>query len=186
MRLFAALDLDAAARRAVAEVQGAVRSALDTDLRWVSSDQMHLTLVFLGDVPTFRVDGIVASLSKPWPQPPFDILFAGLGVFPLRGAPRALWMGIREGEANLQALQLEIANRAASVHRDAAPGRFRPHLTLARFRRSRPADGRAVRDLAPIEPGIRQRIDHVTLYESVLSSGPPRYRQLARANLTSL
>ena len=34
--------------------------------------------------------------------------------------------------------------------------------------------------------GIPLRVDHVTLYESVLSSGPPRYAALARANLTSL
>jgi RNA 2',3'-cyclic 3'-phosphodiesterase len=186
MRLFAALDLDDSARLAVADVQAALRRTIEGDLRWVSPEQMHLTLVFVGEVPGSRVDGIVGSLAKPVSQVAFDITFTSLGAFPPRGAPRALWIGVGEGEAALLALEREVVNRLKNVGVDAGSGSFRPHLTLARFRRSRPADRRAILGQPPPERPIRQRIDHVTLYESVLSSGPPRYLQRSRANLTSI
>ncbi len=186
MRLFAALDLDEPARRAVEEGQAALRAAIDADLRWVQPAQLHLTLVFLGELTDSRIDRPIAALTPPVPQSAFEIILAGLGVFPPRGAPRALWTGIREGEASVLALHREVVTRLRQVGLDRASGPFHPHLTIARFRRSRPADRHAVLEHPAFERAIRQKIDHVTLYKSELSSGPPRYVELARANLTSI
>ena len=186
MRLFAAIDLDERARLAVAAVQATLSRAFDRDsIRWVQPDQMHITLVFLGEVPLERVGEASEHLAVPVAQAPFDLRLQGLGAFPPRGAPRALWIGVREGADQLQLLQREIADRLKRPV-DPGAGLFRPHLTLARFRRSRPSDRHVLRDQPTAERGIGLRIDHVTLYDSVLSSGPPRYTALARANLTSL
>jgi len=186
MRLFAAIDLDDRARLAVATVQTTLSSAFDRDsLRWVQPEQMHITLVFLGEVPLDRVGMASERLAAPVALAPFDLLLQGLGAFPPRGAPRALWIGVQEGAEQLQLLQGEIADRLKWPP-DPGAGPFRPHLTLARFRRSRPSDRHVLRDQPMLGRGIPLRVDHVTLYESVLSSGPPRYAALARANLTSL
>jgi 2'-5' RNA ligase len=186
MRVFAAIDLDESARLAVAAVQTALGSAVDRDsLRWVQPEQMHITLVFVGEVSLDRAAHLSARLSQPVAQAPFDLRLQGLGAFPSRGAPRALWIGVREGGDQVQRLQREIADRMKGSA-DPVVEPFRAHLTLARFRRSRPSDRHVLLDQSPPEQGIRLTVDHVTLYESVLSSGPPRYTALARANLTSL
>jgi 2'-5' RNA ligase len=186
MRLFAAIDLDDPARRAMAEVQSALRRALDDDLRWVLPDQLHLTLAFLSDVAPTRLGDVMTLVAAPVRQTPFDVVFAGLGMFPTHGAPRALWIGVQEGARNLLDLEAEIVRRLRDAGFDIGSGPFRPHLTLARFRRSRSRRRGDLRNQATPGGPIRQRIDHVTLYESELSSGPPRYRQLVRANLTSV
>lgn len=187
MRLFAALDFDAAARDAITSGQAIIRAAVDLDLRWVQPSQLHLTLVFLGEIPDSRADAVVRSFQEPVSLPAFEVVLAGLGVFPPRGAPRAVWIGVREGESLLRALHGEVVRRMreAGVGVEAEEGGYRPHLTLARFRRSRPADRDAILRQTVFERGIRQKIDHATLYQSELSSGPPRYVERARANLTS-
>jgi 2'-5' RNA ligase len=185
MRLFAALDLDTPAREAIASGQASLRAAVDLELRWVQPAQLHLTLTFLGEVPASQADDVVRSFSGSVPLPAFEIVLAGLGVFPPRGAPRAVWTGVRDGESALRALHAEVARRVRDAGFAAGDGAFRPHLTLARFKRSRPADRYLVLRQTAFERGIRQKIDHATLYQSELSSGPPRYVELARANLTS-
>ena len=56
MRLFVAIDLDAAARASIADEQRrlAACTAGGTPVRWVKPDQLHLTLVFLGEVQEAR------------------------------------------------------------------------------------------------------------------------------------
>jgi 2'-5' RNA ligase len=186
MRLFAALDLDAPARAAIAKVQAALRAAIGIELRWVQPPQLHITLVFLGDVSESQAGAVVTSIARPIPLPAFELNLAGLGAFPPRGAPRSLWIGIREGEPAVLTLHREILSRLPDARVDAGAGAFRPHLTIARFKRSRPRDRQVIAQPQVLDRAIRQEIDHVTLYQSELSSGPPRYVELARANLTSI
>jgi 2'-5' RNA ligase len=185
MRLFAAIDFTAPARDAIASGQASIRDNVDLELRWVQPAQLHMTLAFLGELSDAQAEAVVKSFSGPVPVRAFEIVLAGLGVFPPRGAPRAVWIGVREGELRLRALHHEAVRRVQEAGVEAGAGAFRPHLTLARFKRSRPADRHLILRQTVFERGIRQMIDHATLYQSELSSGPPRYLELARANLTS-
>ena len=61
------------------------------------------------------------------PARPFEVSIGGAGVFPPHGRPRALWLGLREGEADLAALAATVdaalvARRLASSN----PSRSRP------------------------------------------------------------
>jgi 2'-5' RNA ligase len=133
------------------------------------------------------VYALVDVCSRPVDTRPFDAVFGGIGVFPPRGAPRALWIGIETGRNELAALHTEIASRLARPALAGDGGAFRPHLTLGRWRRSRPSDRAGVLALASNTPVARCRIDQVTLYRSELPSARregPAYTVLARANLT--
>jgi 2'-5' RNA ligase len=61
---------------------------------------------------------------------------------------------------------------------------FHPHLTLGRWRRSRPADGASALAAAPSGAIARVPVACATLYESRLSASGPSYLARARANLT--
>jgi 2'-5' RNA ligase len=185
VRLFIAIDLDERARTAVADVQARLRSAYEggSPMRWVAPEQMHLTLVFIGQVDEERGARIKAGCDNPIDQPAFDLSFGGVGVFPPHGAPRALWIGAMEGRTELIALQRKIADRAATLGVELEQRPFSPHLTIARWKSSRPSDRR--RALAAGGGGrvARLLIDHATLYRSELSSAGSRYTAVARANL---
>lgn len=188
MRLFIAIDLDDDARAAIADAQRRLKAAFDDSrsaIKWVRPEQMHLTLVFLGEIQEARAAEIVAALDDGVRQAPFDLTFAGIGVFPPRGAPNVLWVGASSGEAASIALQRELADRVQRLGVVLERRPFHPHLTLARWKTSRGADRARALESARDAPIATVRVDHATLYQSRLSSAGPTYTALARATLSA-
>jgi RNA 2',3'-cyclic 3'-phosphodiesterase len=189
MRLFIAIDLDDDARAAVGAEQkrlaAALRGTSRSSIRWVRPDHMHLTLVFLGEVEAARAEALIEETRRDVAFAPFDLVFAGAGVFPPRGAPNVIWIGVTAGVETAIALQTELAQRAArhGVALETRP--FRPHLTVGRWRDSRSADRDCV--LAAGDRVVTSlHVDHATLYQSHLSPAGPSYTALARANLSAV
>ena len=187
MRLFAAIDLSAATRAAMAAEQQRIKTALKeagAALKWVRPDNAHLTLVFLGHVDDGRVPPLIEDFGRDINLRSFDVTFAGIGVFPERGALRVLWTGLGSGTDAVIAVQRELASRV-SRHGVALEARdFHPHLTLARWSASRTSDRAGVRAAAAAGILARQRVTSATLYHSQLLPSGARYTALAHANLT--
>ena len=184
MRLFVAIDLRDEARAAIAAEQRRSVARLDPRRRVtiVRAERMHLTLVFIGEVDEARGVAIAGQMARDIDQPPFDLVFGGIGVFPPRGAPRVLWLGVSSGAELAIDLQRRVSGRleAAGVEPERRP--FSPHLTLGRWRESRPSDARRV--VEPANAAVATvRVREVTLYESRLSSKGPTHTSLARARL---
>src|SRR5438067_4019640 len=187
MRLFVAADVPDAAREAIAAEQKRIASALRGSagsLRWVKPNHSHLTLVFLGDVEDARVASVVDAVGRDVDALPFDIAFEALGAFPPRGAPRILWIGIGAGAAALVDLQRELTRRVAALGIPLEDRPFHPHLTLARWRDSRPLDRQRALAQTPAGAIARACIRGATLYQSRLSPAGPSYTALARATLS--
>ena len=90
-RLFVAVDLDEPARAMIAAEQRRLAQAIGGSgraVRWVSPEHMHLTLVFLGEVVEASAARVTDAVGGDLDVRPFLVVFAGLGVFPPRGAPR--------------------------------------------------------------------------------------------------
>jgi 2'-5' RNA ligase len=186
MRLFVAMDLPDEARRAIAAEQKRIAAALANSgdsLKLVKPEQMHLTLLFLGEVQEARVSAVVAAMNTAVDVTAFEIAFGGAGVFPPRGAPRALWIGVTAGAAALTHLQSAIVERIRSLAIALDDRPFHAHLTLARWRESRSSDRANALAAAPRGEIARVRVDRATLYHSRLSSAGPTYTPLAHATL---
>lgn len=101
-------------------------------MRWVPSDQIHLTLRFLGDVPpkeSARLKEALAAIAFA----PFPLTVQGIGHFPHHGQPRVLWIGL---EASPPLLELQGRIEAAVTGTGIVPDerRFSPHITIARIK----------------------------------------------------
>ena len=104
-----------------------------------------------------------------------------LGVFPPTGLPRVLWIGIADGAESLGIVHRLLAERLGVADR----GEDRPfhaHVTLARVRGRMASLGDVLREVDN-SVGTPTRVDHITLYESHLSPGGPRYEPLVRTRL---
>src|SRR3982750_4330329 len=99
---------------------------------------------------------------------PFTVALSGVGVFPPRGAPQVVWLGIADGGQHVTALQREVAARIADCGLPLERRPFHPHLTIGRWRSARPTD--AQRAIAAAHDGeiARFAVDHVTLFHSQL------------------
>ena len=185
MRLFVAIELSDDARRELLAEQERLSRLWPTERqpRFVRQDQLHLTLVFIGHVADESVTRFVEAIGGSLEQPRFEMRLAGLGVFPRRGAPRILWVGVEQGAREVIRVQDLVASRleALNVVREKRP--YFPHLTLGRWRDSRPADAVAVRSVPP-RVLARVPVESVTLYQSRLSPSGSTYTALSRAVLT--
>ncbi len=184
MRLFVAVNLPAAERKAAYEAAAPLRAAR-LPVKWVAEDAMHVTLRFLGEVGGDRVKPIGDALTAAVrPARSFDLGFGGIGAFPSLARPRVLWIGVdRHPALELLANDVEKALMALDFEPELRP--FHPHLTLGRAERSaRPA---AFAGLERIATEIAWQgatvVDGVDLMQSVLGPKGPTYTVLSRAAL---
>ena len=181
-RLFAAIEIGGAAQERVAREQARLADITRGSLRWVRQDQLHLTLVFLGEVPAERAESAIDVMHRPLAQTPFRFELGGIGAFPPRGAPRALWIGVKSGANEIIAAQAMIAERleALGFERERRP--FSPHLTLARWRDSRPSD-RPDATVGSVPTIAKVDATAITLFQSRVSSGGSTYTRLVECVL---
>jgi 2'-5' RNA ligase len=188
MRLFTAIDLGDVARAAIVAEQDRLVPLVDESrraLRLVRAEHMHLTLVFIGELSDAAAAAVVDVMSPPIRLPPFELVFGGVGVFPERGAPRVLWLGVLEGAREATDVQAHVRKRLADVGIPLESRAFSPHVTLARWKESR-GSGRAPRPRLGEPPSLvaQSLVGAVTLYQSRVSSTGSTYTALARLPLT--
>jgi RNA 2',3'-cyclic 3'-phosphodiesterase len=182
-RLFAAIALAPDARDRVSAEQRRLAGRLPPPpLRWVKPEHLHLTLVFVGEVGEDPAQRLADAMSRDIPQRPFTFEIEGVGVFPPRGAPRALWLGVGRGADAVNALQGIVVDRCEVAGVELERRSFSPHLTVARWRDR----GRSTRPPELTERGVVAAVEVsvATLFESRLSSQGPTYTVLAQSPLT--
>jgi len=172
LRAFVALEIDAPLRARLEELTGRLKRELP-GVRWVGPPSMHLTLRFLGW--TSAAD--LAPLHDPLRLaasdcPPASVGTTGLGMFPERGGPRVLWVGLAFPEA-FDRLQTACEQSAVAAGFSPEPRGFRPHLTLGRWKDRARRPSLPTIDLGPTY------LDHLTLFRSDLRPKGAVYTPLA-------
>ena len=182
-RLFVALEIGEAAQSRVGEEQDRLADRMrGSSMRWAKRDQLHITLVFIGEVPDPRASVIVGAMQEPLAHPPFTFELGGLGAFPPRGAPHALWIGVKSGAEQVIRVQTLVADRLAAIGVEREKRPFSPHLTLARWRDSRPSDRPRIADERPSTIAA-VKAEAVTLFQSRVSSAGSTYTVLGECPL---
>jgi len=130
IRSFIAVDLDeavcAALRRLISRL-----AQIQSDVRWVRPQGLHVTLKFLGAVEAARLQEVHATLTAALGgRPALQVLARGLGGFPTLRRPRVLWVGLEgEGLPELAAVAEETTRRLGFEPEKRA---FTPHITVGR------------------------------------------------------
>ncbi len=185
LRTFIAVDVDAFTRDRLVGLQE--RLANDgADARWVGRDNLHVTLLFLGEIDSREVPAvcrIVADVSAT--HPAFGMTLAGAGAFPTPRRPRTLIVHVTDGERELialhDALEAPLLDHGC-YRRENRP--FKPHLTIGRVR-GRADDARLTAAIRKFEAwqGGETRVQEVLVFSSQLRPDGPEYTILSRAPL---
>lgn len=156
----------------------APRQEAEPGFRWTAPDQWHVTLAFMPAVPERVLDDLLARLERAAARRSrFDVVLGGGGAFPHPAGAKVLYTRV-ETAAQEELRRLAAGARAAAgkAGAEAAGGRFRPHLTLARTGRPRDVT-RWIRVLDSYR-GPTWEASEITLVASHLGEGPrnrPRY-----------
>lgn len=166
-RIFFALTPDEATRHQLAELQGRLAPGHG---RLVATDRLHLTLVFVGTVPS-AMASCCGHAAKAVEGEPFTLSLGVPGSFP---RARIAWIG---PSATPEPLRLLVERLEAALADGCGfvpeKGRYRPHVTLARDVVGRP------------EYGVAEAVEWPVTGFSLLESRPGQaYRVVREYHLT--
>ena len=190
IRAFIAIELPEVIRAELDDVEARLKPQMPRDtIRWVKADSIHLTLKFLGQVPSDQLDLIKLSLrSAVAPYAAFTLELKGAGCFPNIHRPRVVWVGVQENDHRLHVLQRTVENAIAPLGYPTEIRDFTPHLTLGRVSRDvRQVDQKKIGDVvqaAGVGSLGRWEVRQVALIKSDLKPSGAEYTILAQAPLT--
>src|SRR5512136_2172313 len=137
IRAFIAIELPPSILDELGRIEARFKPQVpDACIRWVKPDSIHLTLKFLGQVPSDQIQLITASLrAAVVAHHAFTLEVAGAGCFPNLSRPRVVWVGVQEEGHPLHALQRAVENAITPLGYPTEQRDFTPHLTLGRVAR---------------------------------------------------
>jgi len=184
VRAFVAIEVDAPIRRALAGLIEELNRP-SQPVKWVTPENIHLTLKFLGDVPQERVSEAI-QIVRDCAQGigPFSLAIQGTGAFPSTQQPRVIFAGAQDerNAAHELAGRLEERMEALGIEREDRP--FQCHLTLGRLREPRALPALAAKMAAASARDFgKMTVTQITLIESTLTPQGPIYRPVEQMAL---
>lgn len=180
MRAFVAIDFAEPHQDALINLQGRLNVG-----RMMSSDNLHLTLAFLGEQTEQALEALHEDLEMVT-QPGFALRLRGLDLF--GGARTRTLAVLTEATPELSALQGFVARAARRVGITLERRKFRPHVSVVRLKDGAQSQERVQRalslgnevDLDPIS------VTGFALYRSVLTPTGAHHEILAEYPLIGL
>jgi len=180
MRTFIAIDFSPEIREKIGEIIKYFKTQTpDYALKWVETQNLHMTIKFLGEVSEGHLQTIKDVLSDTLKgSGAFEIEVTGMGMYPSTQKPRVIWLGV-EGSEPLKDIHetLDLALQKASIPPDKRG--LSPHLTIARVRKN--VETLIVQDIGKtlsqfkIDSLGKCTIDKIVLYKSTLTPVGPIY-----------
>lgn len=135
IRSFLAFELPSEIKEIVSHAYQDMRKT-PLDVRWVKPENIHLTVVFMGNVRNEHLQPIANAVGEVCQGfGPFEIFLQGTGVFSSRRYPRVLWIGLAGNLERMSDFRDGLQSGLAPFGIKQERRRFKPHLTLGRFRK---------------------------------------------------
>jgi 2'-5' RNA ligase len=128
MRLFVAINFNTDTRKRLIALREELRFN-SRGGRFSLDENLHLTLVFIGEVSPKKIDKIEAILEKIKFEP-FEVAIERIGCFKRNGSD-IWWVGLRKDEP-LMNLQREVTHKLALCGFEMDGRKYNPHITLGR------------------------------------------------------
>jgi 2'-5' RNA ligase len=184
IRTFIAVDIGKENRDRIVSLQESL-ARTGAAVKWVEPENLHVTLLFLGEVDAREVprvcrivqDGVAS-------RPAFSIHVGGVSCFGNPRRPRTIWVGIGEGSEELVAIHDDLEGPLEELGYRREERRYTPHVTMGRGKSDRSADdlAAALAKRADWTAGD-VTVEEVLVMGSELTSDGPVYTVLGRAKL---
>lgn len=187
IRAFLGIELAPNVRRTLGQCCDAIRreSIPWRTEKWVSEENLHVTLKFLGAVPETAVPEIDRAVSRACEQLGEYLLVLGAMIaVPRLRATSMVWGTAAEGAEETATLAEALERQLSAVGHTRSDKPLKAHITLVRARTPRPmafeildAANRLL--LSTDERETRMSVRGITLYASTLTPHGPVYEELS-------
>ena len=187
MRLFIAIDINEEIKNSLGRLQKQIQKQVDIrkgDVKWVNTENVHLTLKFLGEVKDENVTSlcdIVKDVAGRFEN--FDLDIEKLGCFGGKSA-RVLWVGTGVGSERLCELANELEEHLAQASWPKENRKYAGHLTVCRIKNTKAGFKLAgiCGDFEDFMAGT-VAVDSVRIYQSQLTPTGPIYTVIGNFKL---
>lgn len=182
LRTFIALEVPDVHRQPIAGYLANWCQAHKQGINWVSSPNLHLTLLFIGDVHSGDIPLLKEELFRLCIKTDaFAMKCLGFELFPAI-QPRLLWVKLDTAEKGIFTFAKELSRTAREIGYEPDSKPLKLHITAARIKVQQPVwlEQEFMQSGLPNEPAI---YDTVTLYQSILKPDGPEYISLQQYEL---
>jgi len=159
----------------------------NSNLKWVDSNNLHITLKFLGELDFHLVEEFANLADKRIKRTkPFELVVKGMGVFPQTKKARVIWIGC-ENIGPVMEISKMLEEIGTSLGLSSESREFSAHITIARIKF--PLEPQALLKLENHINVNRNRlfgswkVGEFSLYKSDLKPNGPIYSSLRNFNL---
>ncbi len=134
IRTFIAIEIPLEIRTAIDELQEILKQDR-SDVKWVKSQNIHVTLKFLGNIMRSQVEVIADALERIANDfTSFSVYVKSIGTFPNINRPRVIWVGAETDNNELIRLAGAVNEALAPIGFEKGERPFKAHLTLGRVK----------------------------------------------------
>lgn len=146
--------------------------------KWSTIDNLHLTLVFIGDINEDRIGLLSDILDKSLTDlPAFELSFGELGSF-AKGNQFIVWLGIHHDHHALFHISRILKTEFKKTHFPYDNKPLKPHVTLVRQ-----ASIDTLQTLPRLNINLTWKVDQIHLYQSHQVEGRLTYTSLHHVKL---
>lgn len=185
MRTFFCLELPKNVKREIKSTSRSIDSP--AYVKWVSRENLHITLKFLGDVNQSQIPKINGRAKESAGRvDQFEIKIDKLSAFPKASFPKVIWLGSNSPPDEIFKLHKDLEESLVSLGFERENRDYTPHITLGRTKEE---DQSKVEKLGSnlekldLDECWKFPIERLTLMESKLKSEGPVYNPVFRTEL---
>jgi RNA 2',3'-cyclic 3'-phosphodiesterase len=174
IRSFISIELSEKLKNSLKRLEENLSPALGSPARWVNPDSIHLTLKFLGNIDTDRLDAVKQATQQAAGEVvSFELQTTEVGAFPDLKRVQVVWVGLGGQLSGLQHLfeNLERNLKELGFQPEGRP--FVPHLTLARISdHATPLQRQDIGQIVSrtrIETPVKMQVESINLMKSELT-----------------
>ena len=182
LRTFIALEVPNLHKQAILEHLTRWSAVHRNGINWVKPENLHLTLLFIGDTNSGDLDDIKEELFKLClKETAFRISCLGFELFPAR-QPRLIWIKLKTEDQEIFSYSKSITRTIKGFGYEPDVKPLKLHITAGRIKIQQPVwlEQEIMRSALPAESAV---YDTITFYQSVLKPDGPVYIPLKQFNL---
>ena len=134
MRVFVAIEIDSEIKNKLSEYLSKLKRT-GADVKWVSPENIHLTLKFIGYIETEALTNLSRIISDAvFGIGPFSISIGNIGAFPSLKQPRVVFVCVQERENNLFRIYENLDKGVEQLGIQKESKKYVGHITLGRVK----------------------------------------------------
>ena len=184
MRTFLAIEIEPYIKNKINETQQIIEDCESAKIKYVETENIHLTLKFFGDVDNNKleeIDDIIIQSIKNYEQ--YNIKVVNIGAFPNIYHPKVIWTGITDKEKTTIKLIKELDKKFSKIGFKKEKD-YVPHITIGRVKNISNTNklSQTIKNLKKRYHG-KMKVKKICLKSSQLTPNGPIYENIKEYEL---